>query len=297
MARKVKVATISMALECRKPKNRQDNLDYISQIIAEITPIKPDLICLPEVFPIAGLDEREKILGPGKELLLEVAKKYQTYIVGSLYEEREGKLYNTALVVNRSGEIVGRYDKIHPTENELQKHIIPGKKNQLPVDTEFGKIGIQICFDANWPEDWQRQVENGAEIIIFCSAFPGGRILNSIAVLNKVYIVSSIWSLHSGIIDNTGEWIVKTDRFSWWVSSIIDLERTVFHWDWQGDKTKKICRKYRDKVKVKTFGQEAWFVLEPNSPHISIPELIKEFNLVTYRDYIKRATKAQRKAR
>jgi len=265
--------------------------------VAEIASIKPDLICLPEVFPVAGLDKAEKVSEKDTELLCNLAKKYCTYIIGSVYERRGGKVYNTALVTDRKGDIIGRYDKIHPTEGEMKEGVLPGKKEQSPVKTDFGTVGIQICFDANWPPEWQDSVERGADLIVFSSAFPAGTILNSLAVLNKVYIVPAIWSLHSGIIDNTGRWVVQTDRFSLWVWAEIDLERTVFHWDYQGDKVKAIRRKYGDKLKIETFGPEAWFVLEPTVPDISISDVAREFKLVTYRDYIKRATGAQDRKR
>ncbi|MFH0796553.1 MAG: carbon-nitrogen hydrolase family protein [Candidatus Omnitrophota bacterium] len=300
MARKIRVASVSMAYEFRKVRKREDNLNYIAETVAEIASIKPDLICLPEAFPIAGLDKAEKVSEKDTELLCNLAKKYCTYLVGSIYEIRGGEIYNTALVVNRKGEIVGRYDKIHPTEGavgELGKGILPGKKEQLPVKTDFGKVGIQICFDANWPQEWQGLVEKGADLIVFSSAFPAGTILNSIAVLSKVYIVPAIWSLHSGIIDNTGRWVVQTDRFSFWVWAAIDLERTVFHWDYQEDRVKEMRRKYGDKLKIETFGPEAWFVLEPTVPEVSIPDIVREFKLITYRDYIKRATEAQDRKR
>ena len=196
-----------------------------------------------------------------------------------------------------SNSQVGKYDKIYPTEDEIKKGIMPGRKNQLPLKTEFGKIGFQICFDVNWYKEWERLVQKGAEMIIFSSAFPGGNFLNSIALLNQVFIVSSTRPLFSGVIDNTGRWIVKTDRFSWWVSATINLERTVFHWDFQGDKVKDIIKKYGDKVKIETFGPEALFTIEPLVDEISIKDIIKEFNLVTYREYIKRASKFQDKYR
>ncbi len=294
MARKVKIAAVSMAMEFRKPKKREDNLKHVAETVGEISAVKPDIVSLPEVFPNAGLAEEAKVPHPNdKEFMLDLAKKYKLYIVGSVYEEREGKLYNTALFVNRNGNIIGRYDKIHPTEGEMEKGIIPGRRDQPPVETEFGKIGAEICFDANWTEDWQNLANRGAKIVFFPSTFPGGKILEWIAALNQLYIVPSTWSVDSGIIDNTGRWLVKTDRFSWWVWSTIELERTVFHWDFQEDKVKEIRRKYGDKIKIETFGPEARFVLEPNVPEILISDIIIEFNLVVYRDYIKRATEAQ----
>lgn len=296
MAQRIKVVSVTMAREFRQPKKCEDNLNYIVERVKEASCIRPDIIALPEVFPTAGLDEKEQVLELGKELLLDLAKKYKTYLAASVHEVRQGKLYNTGLLVNREGEIVGRYDKIHPTETEIERGITPGKKDQLPIETEFGKVGIQICFDANWPEDWKKQIAHGAKLIIFPSEFPGGKILESLALLNQVYIIPATWSV-SGIIDNTGHWLAKTDRFSWWVWEAIDLERTVFHWEYQMGKVKEIYRKYGDKIKTESFEREGLFTIEPNSPEILISEIIKEYGLVTYRDFLERANAAQDKFR
>ncbi len=295
MARKVRVATISMAHESRKAEKQKDNLDYIAGTVGEIASIKPDVIALPEIFPDVGLGET--IPGAGKELLCDLAKKYKCCLLGSIHEKREGKLYNTAVVANQNGEIIGRYDKIHPTGEELEKGITPGRKDQLPIETEFGTIGIQICFDANWPEGWRNLADREAEIVFFPSAFPGGKILDSLALLNQLYIVPAIWTLDSGVIDNTGRWLVRTDSSNRWVWTTIELERTVFHWDFHEDKLEAIRRKYGDKIKIESFSPEALLTLEPNDPEISISDVIREFDLVTYRDYIKRATIAQDKLR
>jgi len=140
-------------------------------------------------------------------------------------------------------------------------------------------------------------VNNGAKLLVFSSAYPAGKILNSISLLYQVFIVAGIWSLNSGIIDNTGRWLVKTDRFSYWVWSDINLERTVFHWDYQGDKVRKIIEKYKDGVKLETFGDEAIFTIEVVDRKISIEKIIKEFKLVTYKEYLKRAEIMQNKKR
>lgn len=294
----MKVATISMAIEYRKPKKTEDNLKYIEETFSEISNIKPDLVCLPEIFYYAGIEEERDLYS--KEIIVflkNLAKKYKTYISGSVYEKRKNKIYNTCLFINRKGEIEGKYDKIHPTETEIEKGISPGNKGQKPIKTEFGYLAAQICFDANWSEEWKRFADMGAKLIVFSSAYPAGKILNSISLLNNIYIVASTWALKTGIIDNTGEWLIKTNRFSYWVWKDINLERTVFHWDFQGEKLKNILDEYKDKIKIETFGDEAIFTIEPISKNIKIEDIIKKYKLVTYREYIKRATIAQDKAR
>ncbi len=297
---KIKVVAVSMAYEYRKAEKIEDNLNYIESIFKEIKNIKPDFVVLPEVFAYAGIEFEKKDINKyqkTKEFLKDIAKKTNTWVAGSSYDVENNKIYNRCFFVNRKGEIVGKYDKIHPTEWELEKGIYPGRKKQKPVETEFGKIGAFICFDANWHYDLKFQIDNGAKLLVFSSAYPAGKILNSISLLYQIFIVAGIWSLKSGIIDNTGRWLKKTDRFSYWVWTYINLDRTVFHWDYQGDKLKKIIERYKDKVKIETFGDEALFTIEVIDKNLTIEKIIKEFNLVTYKEYIKRATEKQNEKR
>jgi len=296
----MRVVAVSMEYEYRKAEKIGDNLNYIENIFEEIKKIKPDFVVLPEVFAYVGIpfDKRDfNMWKKIKEFLKDIAKKTDCWVAGSSYDMVDNKIYNSCFFVNRKGEIAGKYDKMHPTEGELEKDIIPGDKNQMPVDTEFGKIGAFICFDANWHYDLKYQIDNGAKLLVFSSAYPAGKILNSISLLYQVFIVAGIWSLTSGIIDNTGRWLKKTDRFSYWVWEDINLDRTVFHWDYQGDKVKKIIEKYGDKVKIETFGDEAIFTIEVIDKKLSIEKIKKEYNLVTYKEYIKRAESKQNKMR
>jgi len=297
VSHKIRVASISMAQEVRKPRTSDDNLRYVEEVVEELAPIRPDLVALPEIFPTAALDGDAQRGPQTTDLIQELARRHRTFMVGSLYLERDGRRYNTALVVDREGMIVGRYDKVHPTEGEIAGGISPGVHGQHPVQTEIGAIGMEVCFDANWPRDWEEQAADGAQLIVFPSAFPAGRLIESLALTYGVFVVPSVWSLHSGIIDNTGRWVAKTDRFSRWAAAEIDLERTVFHWDQQGQRIKDIIRKYGSRIYVETYGPEALFVLEPADADLAIDDIIAEYDLVTYRDYIARATAAQDVAR
>jgi predicted amidohydrolase len=293
---RVKVATISMALEYRRASKVEENLKYIEELMEEIKDIKPDIVALPEVFPYIGVPLKARDVQDMEEVkafLSELSKRHQVYIGGSTYDRREGKVFNTCFLFDRKGEIVGKYDKIHPTEPEMEDGVCPGADEQEPIETELGKIGFQICFDANWHLYWKKLADKGAKMIIFSSAYPAGRILDSIALLNNIYIVASTWELKSGIMDKMGRWLVKTDRFFHWVWRDIELDTGVFHWDFQEDKPKEIKRKYGDKVRIETFGDEALFTIEPLSEEIKIEELIREFSLVPYKDYLNRAEKKQ----
>lgn len=296
---KVKIATVSMAREYRNPESVEDNLSYIENLLKDISHIKPDIVALPEVFPYVGLPIKArdvKDINKIHQFMSDLARKYNTYLAGSTYDKRDEKLYNSVLIFNRRGELIGKYDKIHPTEPEMEDGVSPGAKDQKPIDTEFGKIGCQICFDANWSSYWKYQVDNGAKLIIFSSAYPGGRMLNSISTLFNVFIVASTWGLKSGIIDKLGRWRIRTDRFAYWVWDKIELDTEVFHWDFQYDKPLKILEKYGDKVRIESFEDEALFIIEPLED-IKMEDIIREFDLLTYKNYIARAESNQDKRR
>ncbi|MCM8770206.1 MAG: carbon-nitrogen hydrolase family protein [Candidatus Omnitrophica bacterium] len=300
MERRLRIVSASMAYGLRQVSSRQENYQYVRKVLQEAQPISPDIAVFPEIFPLAGIvgqKASQKVSRYDLDFLTAMAKEFRVWLIGSIYRYHNQRLFNSAVVIDRKGAIVGYYDKVHPTETELKQGVLPGSKMQKPILTPWGKIGVQICFDANWPNDWCRLVTLGAEIIFFPSAFPGGKILTSLATLNHVFIVPSVWSLHSGIISNTGEWLVQTDRFQWWVWKEINLDRTVYHWDYQGYLLERLRRCYGSHLLIETYGPEAWFVLTPTVPELTISEVEKKFKLVRYPDYLKRATRAQEKAR
>ncbi len=288
MARPVRVVAVSMARGLRRAQCRQDNYDYIASVFEDAAPLHPDLVVLPEVFAVSDLPERMWLPGPDAEFVCGLARKYGVNVAGCIFDWRADGCYNTTLLVGRDGAVVGRYDKVHQTEPALARGGRCGAADHEPVAMDIGRVGVRTCFDANWPEEWGRLAAQGAEIILFPSAYPGGRVLESLALLYHVPIVASVQMMPAGILDGAGRWLARTDRFSWWVSATLDLERTVFHWDFQGEKLRAVRAKYGARVRIETFGEEAWFALEPAAPDVSIPEIAREFGLVTHREYMAR---------
>ena len=293
MARRITVAAVSMALEQRRPLTAEDNRRHVDAMLAQLAPVHPDLVVLPEIYLTGGLPDRGPAEPQSAAHLQGLAERYHTFVAGSVYQERDGRLYNSMVVADRSGALVGHYDKMHPTEGELDWQITPGALDQRPIGTALGLIGGQICFDANWPAGWQSLADQGAELILFPSAFAAGRLLTSLATTNNVYIVPAIRTLQSGVISNTGEWLARTDRFRAWAAASIELERTVFHWDEQGHMLSEIVARYGPRLQVETYGDEAWFVLTPVDPDLAIADVMATFGLITCRQYIARANRAQ----
>ena len=95
--------------------------------------------------------------------------------------------------------------------------------------TDFGTIGVQICFDINWRDVWEKLGKYGAEIVFWPSAFNGGKMLNSLAWMNKYYVVSSTRYDPSRICDIDGDEIIRSGLSAHWVCAPINLEKAFIH--------------------------------------------------------------------
>ena len=116
--------------------------------------------------------------------------------------------------------------------------------------------------------------------------FDGGRILNNHAWNYEYYIASSTWDTTARIIDITGDELHKSGTYPrYWVCGPVNLDKKVFHWNHYRI-IDKIREKYGRKLIVKSYQDEGCLTIESNSPDITVPEVMKEFDLITYRQYI-----------
>jgi len=301
MPRKIKVVTTCFNEEFRKNISPEDNLNRALELLDVAKSLKPDLICFPEVFLETGVTKRP-ITDEMRYILVnsisERAKEFGSYVIIGGYEPIEnGQRYNSAWLIGRDGSIIGRYDKYHPTIGEIEDYRVkPG--NETPVfETDFGKLGIAICYDIGWPSFWNTLGDKGAEIVVWISAYDGGFPLQVYAWSNFYYVVSSVRTHHSKIIDKTGRILSTTSRWSSITYRVIDLEKEIFHIDGQFQKLSEIQRRFGSDITIEAFSEENIFTLESNNPEWPLARIIKEFELETFREYHKRAELIQNKWR
>lgn len=119
--------------------------------------------------------------GPHTQTIAALAKKYNVNILGGSFARKadNGKAYNTALFYNRQGEVIGEYNKTHlmvALGYDESLDVEPG--NELCVfDTDFGRVGMMVCYDLRFPEVARSMVLQGAEIILCPAEFPAGKVL------------------------------------------------------------------------------------------------------------------------
>lgn len=234
-ARKVRLAAINYT-----PRGGTTGLDNCRQFeprIARAVAEKADLAVLGECITSIGNglsreEAAEPIPGPSTQYLARLADKHNIYIVTTLYERLDHRIFNTAILLDPKGELLGTYRKICPARPEYREGVAPG--NSFPVfDTELGKIGLMICFDVHMPEVARGLAANGAEIITM--PIMGGHpdLARARAIENQVYLVTSTYNINddwmqSGVWDLNGKLLVRALEKDEVVVAEIDLSRQNF---------------------------------------------------------------------
>lgn len=123
---------------------------------------------------VALFDEGETIPGPSTRLFGQLAKELGVVIVLSLFEKRAPGLYhNTAVVMEKDGNIAGKYRKMHIPDDPAyyeKFYFTPGDLGFVPIQTSLGKLGVLVCWDQWYPEAARLMALAGAELLIYPTA-------------------------------------------------------------------------------------------------------------------------------
>jgi len=284
----------------------------IKRILArmnDIAGMQPDILCLPELFDtiwvneeksLAELAQDEKELGTITGIISDFAIKNNSYVICPVYTKTQGHYYNSSLLIDRKGNIAGAYHKMHPTKTEIitrkGEGVAAGALDQPVIETDFGKVGMVICYDANWLDVWDNWKNQGADVIFFSSAFPGGRILNYYAMRNSCYIVSSTGG-DARIIDKSGNDLDSSSTFVRYAWATVNTGKVcVGTWPTR-DRLPEIFRKYGDKLRIKVWESTDVITIESLDPGLKVSDVLKEFKLQTNDELLKESEEAQNQYR
>lgn len=278
--------------------------DKMLNRMAETLPMQPDVICLPECFHVANLSGKrppieqssEAPLGEFSKPFAKFAAEHQTNLICPIHTKVDGHYYNAAVVIDRAGKYVGQYQKINPTDSEIAAGIVPGPLDPPVFDLDFGRIGIQICFDINWHDNWKRLSAKGAELVFWPSAFAGGQMLNWLAAINKYFVVSSTRIQASKFVDLLGDDMVASGRFGKWICSPINLETQIVQ-GWQDIRKLEAAReKYGRQIDVRIKHVEAVAAVE-SLGEVPVRDVLREFSIQTSVEMLNANAKLQNEHR
>lgn len=257
----VKLALAQFSMEEDPGKNLSKALSFIERAAAE----KAHICCLPELFrtpyfcveSACATDWTDALPGEIVPALSEAAKANRIALVaGSVYERVPGKMgYNTALVFNQAGELLGDYRKVHIPHDPAfyeRSYFTPGDTGFKVFDVGCAKISVLICYDQWFPEAARSCALLGADILFYPTAIGtnadvpqvegswqnaweliqrGHAVANSVVVaaVNRVGQegTSNFWG-GSFISNGFGELLAKADNQETLVVAEVDLGHSRF---------------------------------------------------------------------
>lgn len=164
---------------------KQENLDRVAEVLERDFLRDVDLVTLPEMFACPYDTEvfpeyAEPEGGPSWKFMSALAAKKKIYLsAGSMPEiDSEGHIYNTAYVFDREGKQIAKHRKVHLFDIDIEggqafresATLTAGNKATV-FDTEFGKMGLCICYDIRFPELARIMADQGAKVILCPGAF------------------------------------------------------------------------------------------------------------------------------
>lgn len=215
------MATISTAVVQTNPgDDKALNVERALQLIEAAAASGAKLVALPEAFVFRGADlakrweAAELIPGPLSTELAAAAKRLGIYLLAGSYPERPGpadpshesdpRTYNTSLFFGPGGELLGKYRKIHMFDVEVAGGVTAKESARnrsgseiVTSDTEFGKMGLTVCYDLRFPEVFRAQALQGvmlsfvpANFALFTGKDHWEVLLRARAIENGIYIVA-----------------------------------------------------------------------------------------------------------
>ena len=268
------------------------SLDEIAKVVDAAAAARVDVIALPELC--RGLNDRseEDLQGPTVTTMAALAKKHHTYIVCPIDRKSGNLRLNTAVLLDRRGQVVCTYDKVFPywSEYDAQPPMNIGEDAQV-YQADFGLLGLATCFDVNFPEVWKRLADKGAEVVIWPSAYSAGTSLQAHALNHHFYIVSVTRNSDCLVYDITGEKLFykKSEKVN--VATVtLDLDRGIYHENFNIAKRDKLLKEHPEDVEQEKWMKlEQWFVLKAKRPGVGARALAKQYGLEELRHYLDRS--------
>lgn len=217
----MKAAVLQMKVALGQP---EENIAALQRLMPRAMEGQPDVVLLPELWrtgfypkPIADFADTE-----GQEscaLLAGLARKYAVNIVGgTVASAREGRIYNTCYVFDRTGALVTSYDKTHLFSPSGEHEDFTAGDRFVTFTLDGVKCGILTCYDIRFPEAARKLALAGIQMLFIPAAWPMKRLLHwqtlirARAIENQLFVVACNALGHSAIIDPWGEILTEAEK-------------------------------------------------------------------------------------
>ncbi|NIA12636.1 MAG: carbon-nitrogen hydrolase family protein [Nitrospiraceae bacterium] len=263
----------------------------------QVLPDRPDLIVVPECcdrFPEHSKAERMAYYLSRKDQVRDffaaTAREHECNIAYSAVREVEdGSWRNSIQMIDRSGGVVGIYNKNHVVIEETTEYGILCGKDAPVFDCDFGRVACLICFDLNFDELRLKYAAQKPDLLVFGSVYHGGLMQRYWAYSCRSHFVSAIAGNRSGILSPIGEPLASSTNYFDFASATVNLDCCVCHLDYNWGRLSAMKKKYGPKVKIVDPGYLGSVLVSSESDEFTVKELLEEFDLELLDDYMTRA--------
>jgi predicted amidohydrolase len=245
-----------------------------------------DLAILPEVA-VTGETGRDvaatavALAGELEQAFSSKARAHNCYLVAPTYlAEREPQkgFSNAAILFGRKGDVRGIYRKVHLVVSDdgqrFEGGCTPGQ--DVPVfDCDFGKLGIQICFDMEFDYGWNELARKGAELVAWPTQSPQTSHPAFRAMQNRCYIVSSTWRNNASIFEPTGKITAQLRPPGHILVQELDLSYAILPWHSKLKNGETLRKTYGGKVGFRYYEDEDCGIFWSNDSQLSIGEMAR----------------------
>jgi len=305
MARHVKISTIG----CPNVERHDAGGDVPARVVAhlqrqigQVTPQRPDLIVLPELCDVpadllegdGGKDRRLAYLEARREpvmaLMRHTARQHHCYVVYPTLVAEGDRLFNAAILLDRAGDVAGRYDKCRPTPAEIELGIVPGVGPTV-VACDFGAVGFAICFDLNFEELLAPYRALRPDLLVFPSMYHGGLMQAYWAYSCRAHLVSAVETpnLLSEIHLPTGDVAATSSNYFNFTTAVVNLDCAVVHLDGLFSKLDVLRAAYGPGLRIHDPGRLGSVLLSAESDDLSIQHVIDTHKLELLDAYLERS--------
>ncbi|MCM3568472.1 carbon-nitrogen hydrolase family protein [Neobacillus mesonae] len=243
---KIAIAQLSTSVD------KTANLEKARQFIAKAKSFGADFVVLPEYYmalatPKSGVtpaEAAEPLDGPFVSALKDEAREKEIYVICGTYESKPEdvmRAYNTTVLIDRSGKLVHSYRKTHLYDAFSFKEsdtIIPGENPYKVVETEFGKIGLMVCYELRFPEIARQFALQEADILFVPAGWIAGpmkedhwqTLLRARAIENTMFVIGAnlvgpSFTGRSAAVDPMGVMIASGGEEETLILADIDVNR------------------------------------------------------------------------
>jgi hypothetical protein len=282
------------------PEDTRRLLDDTATLVLRAARSGADLVAFPEVYPQMACptsrpSHAEPEEGGTLDAIRRMAREHKIYLVWPRYERaRDGRTYNSAVLVDRAGEVAGRYHKMFPTIGEIEAGVVPG--TDCPVfETDFGRVALIVCFDLNFAEVRDALRDARPDLVIFSSMYRGGLQCQEWALDLGCHVLTAITAELGRLVDPGGQ-VLQTSTYETLLCRRVNLNKRQLHMDDNWDKMDTMLARYGSDLTFEYYTQEGRFVVGWERQDRDVDEIVRESGLEAIGDYFARSRRVRREA-